>query len=172
MINNDNKLTIKQEPLLPGGFRFFGLLLMFIGGSLSVIQFKMLINEFEFLGILLIIVGIALVLGGLLLLTAHYRLTIDPLNKTYHIYPWLLGYVPGNPDSFNSIDKIYINHVKRGQNNHSLTGKVSTTHTSLYKAFILLDDGEKIHLDTDSNLEKLELKVDGYKQQLKKVLSA
>lgn len=172
MMNNNNTLTIKQESLLPGGFRFFGLLMMLVGGSLCVIKFKLLLVNFDFVGILLILVGLALVSGGLLLITAHYRLTIDPINKTYHIYPWLLGYIPGKADSFNFIEKIYINPVKRSQDNHSLTGKVHTSHSGLYKAFMLMDNGEKIHLDTDSNLEKLQLKVDGYKQKLKTVLSA
>jgi hypothetical protein len=171
-MSSDHTIIIRQEALLPAGFKIFGGMMICMGGTLSFIQFNLLLENFAFLGILFILIGLVLIAGGLVLITAHYRLTIDPMNKTYHIYPWLLGYIPGKPTSFKLIEKFYINGVKQSQNYHRRSGSVSSVHSYTHKAFMLLDNGGKIHLDTDDDLEKLEARVASYQQQLRASLRA
>lgn len=164
----EKKITIKQEALLPMGFKIFGITLFLVGCGLGYSQFVMMLSNFEFFGILLIIISILLAAGGLLLVTAHYRLAIDIPNKSYQVYVWLLGYHSGKPEPLPGIEKIYINKIKLKQNFHTRSGKVTThDYGFIYKAFLLLTDGEKIHLDTDPKLEKLEERVRQYQRKLK-----
>lgn len=151
-------LDIKQESYFPQNFKIFGFILM-IGTLLSFISVSTI-------SILRIIISLSvLVLGGSMVFT-RYGLEINPVKKTYTIYTHLLGLKFGKPVSFHFIDKFYINQVTEQALATTRTGAKFDLKKKIYKAFIRLDNGEKIHLDTDKNEKKLKGRLDEYKNIL------
>jgi len=158
-------IEIKQETYLPYSFKLVGLTI----SLMSLVFIGVIITSsgrFDWLVALKILGLIVLVISGLMLLTAHYRLLIDPRKRKYHVYVWLLGFKSGRPETFKSIEKIFINGVKLSSRKTSYSGRIVDYKDYVYKAFMKLDNGEKIHLDTDHDKEKLDARVNGYIKQL------
>ena len=115
------------------------------------------------------IISPPLIILGLILITAHYRLriSIDPVE--YHLYIWLLGFKTSKPVKFNSIEKIYTNEVTE---ENTLTGRSGVSidvRKHVLKAYAKLDNGEKLHLDTDRKKERLDKRLAEYREFLKPI---
>jgi hypothetical protein len=169
-------IDIKQEPCLTFNFRVVGFIMALVG---SMIIFGMFFSIYEghFINALEtgrastihILAGPCVLVLGLIVLTSHYRLQVDPSKKTYTEYVWLIGYKSGKPISFNYIEKIYVNKVKEKGVFTSRAGLRYDIKNETHKAFMKLDNGEKIHLDTDKDIKKLEAKIAKYLISLKEV---
>lgn len=157
-------LDIRQEYILPIPFRVFGFFLVLIGlGASASFGFSWFSGgAFSWwvpAGIILAVLGGAIAFS-------HYRLAIDTGVKTVNVYVWVLGFHQGSPTSFECIDLIFVNRVLQSTRMSSYTGHPSELKEFLYKAFIRLDTGEKIHLDSDKNEEVLEGRLKKYVNQL------
>jgi hypothetical protein len=146
-------IDIKQEPYLPLSFRIGGYIII-IFGLLRIVS-TIAVN-FNLMAVLL---GAALILIGSILITTHYRLEINLTNKTYTQHTWLLSVKLGSPENFDFVDKIYVNQVKESTGYSSHGGKRYESKDILYKAFMKMDDGEKVHIDSDKNEEELNKRV-------------
>ncbi len=160
-------LNIRQEYILPLPFRVFGFFLVLIGlGASGTTGFNWIAgNSFSWWipgGVL------AALLGGAIAFS-HYRLEIKTDIRTIDVYVWILGFHHGSPSPFQYIDRIYINRVLQSTRMSSYTGHPSEMKEYLYKAYLKLDDGEKIHMDTDNNEEVLMQRVKNYVAQLGKL---
>jgi hypothetical protein len=160
-MKDDIILDIKQEHFFPLHFRFFGILVLISG---------VIVWTSNQTSILVILVAITCILLGILIITARYGLLINASKRTYQVYTWLLGIKSGKINSFTSIEKIFINDVKEGSTMTSWAGQRLTVSEKVYKAFVKLDNGEKIHLDTDKNQDRLQERVNSYIQCLKDVI--
>lgn len=152
------KIDIKQKAYFPFTFKLFGLIL---------IAFGLLIwtqREWHFILKGLVMLGsIAL---GLTLLSARYGLLIDPLKKTFRAYVQILFWRNGKLQKYQSIDKIFINEVTEAAKMQTRTGSVHDVKNQVYKAFIKLDNDQKIQLDRDKKRNRLELRVQQYRDAL------
>lgn len=158
-----NIIHIKQEPFFPLTFRLFGFGLL-VGGLLFIIP---LTPEYEITDV---VIGVALLLGGLILISARYGLLINVSERTYQVYSWWLGYKAGETENFGSIEKFYINRIKETNAISTFSGSVSEVSNFTYKAYMLLDTGEKVHVDTHRSEEKLTEKVRSYEEKAAPVL--
>jgi hypothetical protein len=109
---------------------------------------------FIVLGLLLVVVNIFVallfVIGGLFVVTAHYRLKVDFGRGTYFDYSWVLGFKMGERGRFERIEYIYINKNKVSQ-----TVRVRVASTSFdrydYNGYLKFSENQKIHLRSDAN---------------------
>jgi len=146
-------INIKQEAYLPLSFRMGGYFLVILGLLRLV---STIVIDFSLMAALL---GLVLILVGAILITAHYRLEINVSDRTYHDYVWLLSAKTGSVTSFSYVHKIYINQLKQKTGYHSRSGRRFESSDVIYKAFMKLDNGEKVHMDTDVNEEELDKRV-------------
>ncbi len=150
-------IDIKQEPLLPFSFRIAEYGIIAFGAMLSASAIIMSAQHPIFPSIL---IGFGLLLFGAVLATSHYRLEIDVSKKSYNVYTWVLWMKVGKPEYFQYVSKIYVNSVKEKATFMARSGLSHSVKTNLFKAFMKLDDGEKIHIDTDKDQSKLEGRID------------
>lgn len=153
-----NIIDIKQEYFWPVTFRACGFGLAVIG-LFYAIPFN---GVFE---VAKLLIGVVLLPIGYILITSRYGLIIDVSRKTYTIYVWLLGFKTGKPVRFNHIEKFYINPVKETYSLSSYSGTKRDVSKLVYKAYMLLDTDEKIHVDTHRKEAVLTEKVKKYEQQ-------
>lgn len=152
---------------MSGMFPFFGYLLMIVGGiAFATSTVKIIQGVSPGIGIIL---GPVLLILGMAIAFSHYRLSIHPENKTYRVYVKVLGMKSGKPSSFKYIEKIYINPVKVSTTMNSYAGRRHDHQEVIYKAFMKMDTGEKIHMDTDTNEDRLSQRVNSYITALKNV---
>ncbi|SMD35070.1 hypothetical protein SAMN04488029_2324 [Reichenbachiella faecimaris] len=151
-------VDIKQESYFPHNFKIFGGVLIF--GALASLLISTDIS------LVSVLVSLLLVLLGVLMIFVRYGLRIDPGTKTYTEYTWLLGLKLGQPESFHFIDKFYINQVTEQALATTRTGAKFDIKNRIFKAYIRLDNGEKLHLDTDKNEETLTRRLTQYKNIL------
>jgi hypothetical protein len=153
-------IDIKQEALVPNTFKFFGLLLI-IGGLIAL----------RFYGDITVIIlrnmlSIGLIGLGAFLASAYYGLRIDVDNRTYTVYTFALGWKMGKPIKFESIELFYINRVKMSSRMNSYGGHKHTDETYTFNAYMKLNTGNKVHLDTDSDEGRLAERVEVLKEKL------
>lgn len=162
-------IDIRQEPYLPFSFRIFSFIVLAFGGKILLGPFTLLIdarfsdaiaNAPSYLFILL--VGLFFIILGLIMLTAHYRLQINTSQKTYRNYVWLLGLSSGKSIKFDHVTKIFINQVNEKSIFTSRAGLRYDIRKKVYKAFMKLDNGAKIHLDTPKSETKLRSRIYSY----------
>ena len=102
------------------------------------------------------IIGAILVLLGLIVLTTHYRLTIDFDKKSFHDYVWILGFRNGDKDNFEIIEYLFIKKSKVSQTMH-LRVASSTLRKEVYDGYLKFSENNKLHLltkDSKSDLIK------------------
>ncbi|MEL6559782.1 MAG: hypothetical protein AAFQ94_16455 [Bacteroidota bacterium] len=150
-------IDIKQEYYCPVTFRIFGF-------GLAVIGLTFFIPFGGIFELTDLIFGIILFPIGLMLITTRYGLIIDISNKTYTEYVWVLGFKNGKAVRFNHIEKFYINQVKETASISTYSGTKRDFSQYVYKAFMLLDTEEKIHVDTHRKEAKITEKVKNYEQ--------
>ena len=150
-------VDIKQESYFPFTFKLFGMVLFIFGLAIWTQNLPVIAKW-------LIMVGSYL--SGLLMITTRYGLRFDAEKRTYFPYLWLLGWKSGKEQSYNQIEKIFINEVTKSATVQTRTGGSYNSKSKVFKAFMKLDTGEKIHLDTDKRKERLEKRVTDYERIL------
>ncbi len=158
-----NNIDISQEYYCPITFRLLGFGLI-VGGLTYVIPLK---GSFEVINL---IVGIVLIIVGVILASTRYGLKINPAESSYTEYVWLLGSKIGKPVKFNHIEKFYINPVTETATISNYSGAKRDYSTQVYKAYMLLDNEQKIHVDTHRKEAKLQAKVANYEQLTSQIL--
>ena len=156
----NSMLHIKQEAIAPFGFKLFGSLMVFMGITVIYGQVQLMSSQAFVKPILFLLVGAIIIGGGLILITARFGFELDPKEKKYRIYTWLLGWRIGRYQQYLKIKHVYIKEVKLR------IGGSSAIDGTLFKAFIKFDDGEPLHLDTDKEEKQLKSRVEGYKKTL------
>ncbi len=153
-------INIKQEYLLPFHVRILGFFLLIFGVAGTAVSIYLLVSS----GTYDRLIWIAPLLGiiGAFIFYSHYRLLIDLKNKTYTVVTKMPGINAGKPEEFSHITKIYINQVKETTTYTTRSALRYDSTQQLYKAFMKLDNGEKVHMDTDKSQEDLEARVDQY----------
>ncbi len=150
-------LDIKQEYYFPFTFRLFGLVLITLGVFIwtqpMAPYLKSVITIFSWC-------------LAALLITMRYGLWIDSSSKQYKIYLWVLGIKKGKTATYVELEKIYINEVREAASFQTRTSSY-IANTTIFKAFLKLEDETKIHLDSDRKREKLEERVEHYRDALK-----
>jgi len=150
-----NELDIPQESYFPFTWKILGALLIPV--ALIVLSLNTALILKVFLSLLLTALG-------LMMISTRYGLRVDLDKRTYVVYTWLLGFRIGKPESFQYIEKYYINSVKEQAILNARSGLSSTISKEVFKAYMKLDTGEKIHLDTHRDRSILEAKLDVYKR--------
>lgn len=87
----------------------------------------------------------AVVLVSLAVLTAHYRLRFDSLNKEYFDYVWFLGLRWGEYGRFEKIEYLFIKRNKVKQTVYSMMS-AATIHSERYDGYLRISENNKIHL--------------------------
>ncbi|MGL1888935.1 MAG: hypothetical protein OCD76_20650 [Reichenbachiella sp.] len=146
-------LDIKQEYYLPFHMRMIGLFLSM--GSIYVAYSQELSAR-------TIIISVAFMVIGILMLTTRYGLRIDITKRTFVIYSWIFGLKIGKPSKYDSIQKFYINQVTENTTMTFKSGSRSNLKNGIFKAFMLLDNGEKVHVDSDRNENELTKRLENY----------
>ena len=99
-----------------------------------------------------IIIGVA---GFFALVTAEGT-EINPANKTYREYTSFFVFKTGRFESYDHIERIFINRSKESQQMYTArTLHSSTFEDTIYNAYLKFSNGEKIHLQKTKNKEKL-----------------
>ncbi len=116
---------------------------------------------FIFLGIFLLLIGLAalfidvmdasiLLFVSFMILTTHYRLSIDLDTKTFHDYTWFLGFKNGEKGKFESIEYLFLKKNRVSQK-MQLKAANTTVRKEVYDGYIKFSETEKIHLFTKDN---------------------
>jgi hypothetical protein len=156
-------IDIKQEPYFPFTFRLLGIILI-------VTSPLIYISQPHYIAMYLLMILLPIV--GFILLTSRYGLLIDTQEKSYTIYTWILGRKFGNPKSFRNIEKFYVNEVTDSMVMTTRAGIQHDIKKRTHKAFMKLDNGDKIHVDTDSNYDKLNQRVEDYRALCNELLKS
>lgn len=149
-----SKIDFKTSGYFPGHIMLLGILLLSIG--LPVMFIKP-------------IVGLTLWFISLVIFTTHYRLSVDPDNKVYHDYLWILGFRSGEKGKFNTLEYIFI---KKSNVSQTMRMRVasSTIQKEVFDGYLKFSDQHKIHLLTldskDKLIDKLEFMAASLKTRL------
>lgn len=152
------KVDIKQEAYFPYTFRIFGLILLAFG--------VLVWTQHELHDLVKWLVTIGSWALGLSMASARYGLWVDPEIRKFCVYVNILGWKSGKPINYEHIESIFINEVTESATVQSRAGSVYDFNKKVHKAFMKLDDGEKIHMDTDKKAERLKERVESYRQAL------
>lgn len=100
------------------------------------------------------IIGMILWFISLIIFTTHYRLRIDPENKVYHDYLWILGFRSGEKGKFITLEYLFI---KKNTVSQTMRLRVasSTIQKDVFDGYLKFSDQHKIHLLTLSSKENL-----------------
>jgi hypothetical protein len=158
-----NVLDIKQEHYFPFTFRILGVILMSSGPLIYISQ-----PHTTIYWLMIVLLPIL----GLVLLTSRYGLIIDINHKSYKVYSWWLGHKSGKSESFAYIEKFYINEVTEAMTMNTRTGAQYDIKKRQHMAFMKLDHGEKVHVDTDTSYEALKERVAKYTTACRPVMQS
>jgi hypothetical protein len=113
-----------------------------------------------------LIVGAILLVAGVIILTTHYRLSIDHTKKQYAEYVFVLGLKTGmERKSFSSIDYVFIKKVRVSQTLNSRASS-TTIQKDQYDGFLKFSEDDKVHLMTFESKDKLQKKLRPIASQL------
>lgn len=96
--------------------------------------------------------AICLIPVSILLHTTHYRCSIDPKNKRYREYLWILGMKKGVEQPLEKLQYVYVNKIK-----YSIAyGFVQRIHASkyLYKIFAVTADNRSLCLGSSTRKQR------------------
>ncbi len=93
-------------------------------------------------------------------------IVIDMEKKEIFDGVWTMGKRLGTPIPFNRIEKIFINRIKTKQTMYSLSNKQNILVDHEFRAYLKLDNGEKIFLISHPLEEKMEEKVTKIREKL------
>jgi len=134
-----HKLNYTVLPYVPNRFVWS------FGFSLVTFYALMVLN-FWMLAISVIVI--------LLCLTTQYKVDVNPHEKWFKEYVWILGFKSGEAVKYSNIDYLFINRAKVTQTTSSQVQTTTVTKAE-YRGFIKFNGNEKIHILTNSNQEKL-----------------
>lgn len=98
--------------------------------------------------------GIIMLLLGFIVVTTHYRLSINFDKKIYHDYVWILGFKSGDKCNFENIEYLFIkkNRVRQTMN---LRVASSTIRKEVYDGYLKFSEDNKLHLLTKDSKNDL-----------------
>ncbi|MBV6645941.1 MAG: hypothetical protein KI790_10850 [Cyclobacteriaceae bacterium] len=143
-------IIVGQGRVLPGQFRFLG--------TAIVIAFYYWLFSLPY-PFLVVPVGILFSFSIPIIWSTRYILEIDVEKKLIHDTTWILGKKLGKPDSYERLNKIFVNKVNTSQRMTSYGGNVHTARDTSYTAFLLYDEHKKVELQTSKDKENLMSKV-------------
>lgn len=101
-----------------------------------------------------IFIGVALLIVGILIVTTHYRISVDFNNHTYHDYVWVLGIKNGQKGKFDRIEYVFITRSKVSQTLASRATQ-STFVRDEFNGYLKFSEDLKIHLRSDESKKDL-----------------
>lgn len=101
-----------------------------------------------------IVGGVILCLISLVILTTHYRVSVDLDKKNYRDYLWILGLRNGEKGKFSNIEYVFI---KKGTVTQTMRLRVasSTIRKEVFDGYLKFSEHDKIHLFTMDRKETL-----------------
>ena len=129
------KVDFKTAPYFSGIFIFLGVFLLSVG--LLLLSTK-------------IIASFILFFFSLIILTSHYRLSINFDTKTFHDYVWFLGFKNGEKGKFERVEYLFVKKNTVSQK-MQLKAANSTIRKEVYDGYLKFSDAEKIHILTKDN---------------------
>lgn len=103
-----------------------------------------------------------------LVMSSRYYAEFDVEKKHYYRYARILGVRIGSRRPFNYVDKLYVNKVNLvWTNKYGRFIATSSVRSVVYKCFLKFDDGEKIELDSDIDLDRLLNRLKRYNKLLR-----
>ncbi len=102
--------------------------------------------------------GLILLLLSILILTTHYRLTIDFDNKVFRDYLWIMSFKNRGEQKFERIEYVFLKE-NRVSTTMQLRVSSSTIHKQVYDGYLKFSEEEKIHLLTKDSKKDLVAKL-------------
>lgn len=134
--------------------------------TLFVVFSVLVINEL-FLGFVTSMIAMILVLALIPTWFSRYVLEIDVENRTYADLIQILSLSWGKKVAFGPVEKIFINECQVGQTIHRYsTGAPATFRSMEYKAFLKLQNGDKVFLLSKMEPERLKESIAGLASEL------
>lgn len=98
--------------------------------------------------------GLIMLLVSVIIFTTHYRFSIDPEQKVYRDYLWILGFRNGEKRRFERIEYLFIktNNVSQTMN---MKVASSTIRKEVYDGYLKFSENEKVHLITKDSKKDL-----------------
>jgi hypothetical protein len=134
-MDGSGQLDFHTAPYFPGSLRALGVSLL-----LTIILPTHILAKIPF------------VLIGIILITSHYRLRFDMINKAYLDYIWVLGLRFGTWEKFDRIEYLFIKRNRMRQNMNSMMS-TTTIHIAVYDGYLRISENNKIHLLTSRDKE-------------------
>lgn len=144
---SDELIRINYGRMVPPAFRWFWTGLMFF---LIIVCFQNLPE------LPAVFSGIVLSLAVFPVWSAYYLLELDTQNRTVGEHTWIMGRKTGQKTTYKEIEKVFVNSSLAGQLMHGQSGHVYQNKWREYRAFVKFDDGRKIFLISDRDLDVLE----------------
>lgn len=101
-----------------------------------------------------VVAGLIMLLVSVIIFTTHYRFSIDPEQKVYRDYLWILGFRNGEKRRFERIEYLFIktNNVSQTMN---MKVASSTIRKEVYDGYLKFSENEKVHLITKDSKKDL-----------------
>jgi len=100
--------------------------------------------------------SLILLIIGLTIFTAGYKISIDPMRQTFREYLFFAGFKIGKAKKYNRLENIIISSHQFNQRVNSRTS-TRTFQTVMYKGFVQFSDHDKI-LIAESQIKKKVIK--------------
>ena len=104
------------------------------------------------------ILSVGVAAFSFMLVSTHYRLRIDPEQKTYRVYLWIFGIKSGKWEKLEHLKYLYINRLNR-EEEYGLVSRMSFSK-EVYAAYIKLDDGSTLYIGERSKEKKMLIKAE------------
>jgi len=101
-----------------------------------------------------IYIGLIAFIVGLLMLTTHYRVSIDYDKHSYHYYVWVFGLKSGDRGTFETVQYIFVNKTKVSQTMHARVASTTIVQDE-FNAYMKFSEKHKIHLGSDGSKANL-----------------
>jgi len=146
-------IDIKSGPLVPWHFRFVGLLVLVVGIALLLSK---------------LLLAFILIVIGLFFVSAYEGTEIDEAKKVYREYTSFFFLMKtGKTEGYESIERLFITRGKESQQMYTAhTTHSSTFENVVYNGYVKFSNGEKIHLLSEKNKDKLIKKLIPLKEAL------
>ena len=134
-----NRISITTTAYFPLPFILLGMLILITAGVWLA----------QWYGL----VSLLLLPMGVFVFAAHYRLTINLVDQTYHDYLWIAGFKRGAKEKFSCIDGMHLTANAYRQTFSNFTSSTTQRGTE-YNGYIQFD-GKNVHLLSDTSKRKV-----------------
>ena len=100
------------------------------------------------------VVAVTLLVGGLAIVSTHYRLSVDRQLKVYRDYVWFFGLKSSKPVPFNSIEYFFIKNGRETQNMQLRVAR-TTIDKEVYDGYLKFSEADKVHVATADTHQSL-----------------